>query len=65
MNTGQRTYSQSMQKIMSRAVMRRLYTSKLGHIIVHHYTDIPDVGIQIEYEYRKMDGTVGFGRIML
>ena len=64
-NLCQRAHSPTMQKILSRAVMRRLYEQRLGKVIVHHYTDIPSKGVQVEYEYRKMDGTVGFGRIVL
>ncbi len=59
---GQRPYSKSMSSLLSSQVSR-IYPDAM-YIIVHHYNDIPNVGIQVEYEVQYNDRIL-FGRSVI
>lgn len=69
MNLGQRPNSYTMSNILATAVEDRIGTSPVNEkVIVHHYTDIKGIGVQVEYEHHRCTelGTkIKFGRITL
>ena len=65
MNLGQRPYSFAMHKLLISALRERLFLNYRYFVVVHHYTDIKGLGVQVEYEIREYKGPIKFGRIVL